>query len=68
VYKLLGAVTKFNDSLESVATALANKGHIDREIAEILGVSESALYEHKEVKLRQYKLQGDNNFSAFIFI
>jgi transposase len=54
VYKLLGAVTKFNDSLESVATALANKGHIDREIAEILGVSESALYEHKEVKLRQY--------------
>lgn len=46
----MGRPSKFNDSLESVAIALAVKGHIDREIAEIIGVSESALNEHKKRK------------------
>lgn len=45
-----GRPTKFNESLESVALALAEKGHIDKEIAEIIGVSESALNEHKKRK------------------
>ncbi len=46
----IGRPTKFNDSLESVAIALGAKGHIDKEIAEIIGVSESALNEHKKRK------------------
>jgi hypothetical protein len=45
-----GRPTKFNESLESVAIVLAGKGHIDREIAEIIGVSESAFNEHKKRK------------------
>jgi predicted transcriptional regulator len=46
----IGAPTKFNESLESVAIALAEKGLIDRDIAEIIGISESALNEHKKRK------------------
>lgn len=46
----IGRPTKFNDSLESVAIALAEKGHIDKEIAEIIGISQSALNEHKKRK------------------
>lgn len=62
----MGRPTKFNDSLESVAIALAEKGHIDREIAEIIGVSESALNEHKKrnkefhESLKQAKSEHDN--------
>jgi hypothetical protein len=64
--KKIGAPTKFNDSLESVAIALAEKGHIDREIADIIGVSESALNEHKKRKpefhesLKKAKIEFDN--------
>ena len=61
-----GRPTKFNNSLESVALALAEKGHIDKEIAEIIGVSESALNEHKKRKpsfhesLRRAKASHDD--------
>jgi hypothetical protein len=48
--KKIGAPIKINETSESVAIALAEKGHIDREIAEIIGVSESALNEHKKRK------------------
>lgn len=48
--KKIGRPTKFNESLETVAISLAEKGHIDKEIAEIIGVSESALNEHKKRK------------------
>lgn len=47
----IGRPIKFNESLEKVAIALAAKGHIDKDIAEIVGVSESALNEHKKRNL-----------------
>lgn len=62
-----GRPTKFNESLESVALALAEKGHVDREIAEIIGVSESALNELKKRKpdfheaLKHAKSEHDNS-------
>lgn len=43
-----GRPSKMNESLENVALSLAAKGHIDKEIAEIIGVSESAFNEHKK--------------------
>ena len=61
-----GRPTKINPTSESVAIALAEKGHIDREIAEIIGVSESALNEHKKrnpsfhESLKQAKSEHDN--------
>jgi len=63
----VGRPSKFNESLEIIAIALAEKGHIDREIAEIIGVSESALNEHKKrnpsfhESLKKAKAEFDNN-------
>lgn len=43
-----GRPSKFNSALETIAIALAEKGNYDRDIADIIGVSESALNEHKK--------------------
>lgn len=62
-----GRPTKFNETLENVAITLAGKGHIDKEIAEIIGVSESALNEHKKrnphfrESIKSAKESFDNN-------
>lgn len=40
-----------NETLENIALKLASKGHFDREIVEIIGVSESAFNEHKKRNL-----------------
>lgn len=45
-----GRPSKFNETLEMIALNLAEKGHTDKEIAEIIGVSESSLNEHKKRK------------------
>ena len=42
-----------NETLENIALKLASKGHFDREIVEIIGVSESAFNEHKKRNKRQ---------------
>lgn len=43
-----GRPSKINETLENVAVSLAEHGHIDAQIAVIIGVSESALNEHKK--------------------
>ena len=62
-----GRPTKFNETLEMIALNLAEKGHTDKEIAEIIGVSESSLNEHKKRKpafhesLKRVKAEFDDS-------